>query len=227
MTACEQALLPWRTGFAFIAATDAVGSNGRRYGFVPFLEWFTAAGVSVRKRVVPPAQVLSTPCSALAESDGGYTFTGFGYDPAGPTNNTPDTYTLTRTDSLGTVLWSHVFAYPGQALQAVPYPNELLRTASGGYLITGFAGYLLPSVPRGYTNRPWLVETDAAGNLLRQATLPVFVPEVRASINRTFNNTLPLAGGARYVAAGQADSADGAAFRAWGFVTCFDTALAL
>ncbi len=224
MTTCEQALLPWGAGTVMLGNINAPSPPGRSYDFVPFLEWFSAAGTSVRRRVLPPTQVQTTACAALAEADGGYTFTGFGYDPAGPPQTDPTFYTLTRTDSLGAVLWSRVLAYP---VLAHPYPNDLLRTARGGYLLTGFAGYVLPSVPDGYTDQPWLVETDAAGNFRRQATLPVFAPEAKAQVNRGFNNTLPLAGGATYALAGVADSGYSTAGRAWGYVACFDTALQL
>ncbi|MBF9222848.1 hypothetical protein, partial [Hymenobacter ruricola] len=223
MATCEQELLPWGAGFSFVG-TENLRINNADVS-VPFLEWFNAAGVSVRKQVLPVAQARTTPCSALREADGGYTITGFGYDPAGPFPVDADSYTLTRTDSLGVVLWSRAYRYP---TRANPYPNEVMRTGRGGYLLTGFASYALPSVPDGYTNRPWLVETDAAGYLLRQATLPVCAaPEAKAQVLRTFNNTLALAGGATYAFAGLADSSYWPVTRRWGYVACFDTALQL
>ncbi|MFD2722110.1 hypothetical protein ACFST9_25550 [Hymenobacter monticola] len=223
MFTCEQALLPWGAGFAFVGtAYVPVGSVNVA---VPFLEWFTAGGVSVRKQVLPMAQVRTTPSNALREADGGFTMTGFGYDPGTPSTADTDVYTLTRTDSLGNVVWTRVYHYP---VRAIPYPNEVLRTARGGYLLTGFAGYLAPGTRAGYTNRPWLVETDAAGTQLRQATLPVAASlEAKAQVLRTFNNTLPLAGGGAYALAGWADSVQGTSARRWGYVACFDTALQL
>jgi hypothetical protein len=93
--------------------------------------------------------------SLVATSDGGYALagsTGWIYDVGGPD------FWLAKTDALGNMQWNRT--YGGTGWQ---WGSSLVVTSDGGYAIAGTWDHS-PAI-FSYRGYPWLINTDALGNM--------------------------------------------------------------
>lgn len=89
--------------------------------------------------------------------DGGYVVAGNDAINTGET----DVY-IFKTDSAGTLQWEHRYGTPGNI---VDYASDLDLTSDGGYIISGYRGYVLGNPPTVI-----LMKCDALGNLIWERT---------------------------------------------------------
>lgn len=124
-------------------------------------------------------------------------------------------FALLAADTAGTVGALRVYPNPAPG---VAYPCDLVRTPRGGWLL---AGEFSP----GPFIRPYLVEVDARGRLLRQRTPVLFPGGTNQRVNRVFNNLVRLADGSGYVLSGFHETSPTFGAPRWGFLAKLDTAL--
>ncbi|QHJ05812.1 T9SS type A sorting domain-containing protein [Hymenobacter busanensis] len=218
MRTCEQALLAWRGRYAVAATRRVVNSTAEPL----FVQWLDAGtGDSLRTADLPVGAVQGRAVGLLAEPDG-FTLGGFG-SVGGASYTVATDYILARLDTLGGVKWAR--AYPNPTPGFFVYANDVVRTARGGYLLTGMASQRVSGLGVG-VYYPWFVETDAQGTLLRSRLVPFFGPRRQTTLDRNFTSTVVLNNGNGYAVCGLVDSIDNRApGPQLGYVARVDTAL--
>jgi hypothetical protein len=123
--------------------------------------------------------------SVLQVADGGYAITGFIENEDSSWNRD---VCLTRTDSVGTLLWSKVFGGAGW-----DWSSSVQRTFDDGYIIAGLTYSFGVGMANGVSDF-YLIKTDAGGNLQWSKTYGSGLSEGISDVKQTMDGGYILAG---------------------------------